>query len=223
MVTLTTPLNFDTQKEYIMSTAKITQLAALAQTLQNLTESPLYEDRIANNYKPVLGEGDPDADILFIGEAPGAQEAKTGRPFVGASGKLLDELLGTISLSREQVYITNIVKDRPPDNRDPRAAEIKLYTPLLIQQLSIIQPKVIATLGRFSMEFIFKQFDMAEKGQKIRALRGQVLAATAEYGQISVVPLFHPAVALYNSRQRATLQDDFQVLRQFIVSDTARK
>lgn len=197
-----------------MSTAKITQLASLAQTLQNLTESPLYADRIANNYKPVLGEGNPDADILFIGEAPGAREAKTGRPFVGASGKLLDELLDTVSLSREQVYITNIVKDRPPNNRDPRAAEIKLYTPLLIQQLSIIQPKVIATLGRFSMEFILKQLDMAEKGQKISALHGKVLAATAEYGQISVVPLFHPAVALYNSSQRATLQADFQVLKQ---------
>lgn len=207
-----------------MPTEKTAKLEALAQALQNLRESPLYDYRVTNNYKPVLGEGAPEADIMFIGEAPGEREAKTGRPFVGASGKFLDELLTTIGLSRQHVYITNVVKDRPPDNRDPRPAEIALYTPLLTQQIALIQPKVIVTLGRFAMDFILKHFEMAEQGQKISVLHGQLLTvagrpnADRAYGQMAVLPLFHPAVALYNRGQRETLMDDFQSLKPYVPS-----
>jgi uracil-DNA glycosylase len=182
----------------------------------NLTESPLYEFRKQNNYYPVIGQGSHYAKIMFIGEAPGKNEAEQGRPFCGASGRVLDELLDSIDLNREDVYVTNIVKDRPPDNRDPLKGEINLYAPFLDRQISIIQPQVIATLGRFSMEFILKRFDANEKKGKISALHGQKIAVTTDYGEAMVVPLFHPAVALYNANQKTTLLEDFQVLKDFI-------
>jgi DNA polymerase len=154
-----------------------TRLAVIGKKLEDLTSSPLYAYRQENKYKPVLGEGSPTASIMFIGEAPGASEAKSGRPFVGASGRFLNEMLESIGLKREDVYITNIVKDRPPDNRDPKTEEIALYTPLLLEQIEIIQPQVIATLGRFAMDFILQTFDVAAQGQKISALHGQQLQA----------------------------------------------
>ena len=197
-----------------MEITRQSRLEAIATALQNLTESPLYQHRVENKYLPVLGEGSPYASIMLIGEAPGEWEAKSGRPFVGASGRLLDTLFQSIGLSRADVYITNVVKDRPPDNRPPTPQEIRLYAPLLRQQIEIIQPRVIATLGRFAMDFLFDFLDMPQKGQKISQVHGQRLAAQAPYGEISVVPLFHPAVALYTTSQRETLTADFQVLRQ---------
>lgn len=197
-------------------TDKTELLKVIRDAVWNLTESPLYEYRKANNYYPVLGMGSHDASIMFIGEAPGKNEAEKGQPFVGASGKLLDKMLETINLKREDVYITNIVKDRPPENRDPSTAEIQLYSPFLVQQIDIIQPKVIATLGRFSMEFILKLFNAPEKTQKISQLHGKVIKVEASYGAIHVVPLFHPAVALYTQSQKETLLQDFQILKQFI-------
>ncbi|MBZ0305208.1 MAG: uracil-DNA glycosylase, partial [Anaerolineae bacterium] len=191
---------------------KTEKLKAIRDAVWNLTESPLYEYRKQNNYYPVLGMGSHDASIMFIGEAPGKNEAEKGLPFVGASGKFLDKMLEGINLKREDVYITNIVKDRPPDNRDPSTAEINLYSPFLVQQIEIIQPKVVATLGRFSMEFILRLFDSPEKIQKISQLHGKVIEVQAGYGKIHVLPLFHPAVALYNQSQKATLLEHFQVL-----------
>jgi DNA polymerase len=181
-----------------------------------LTESPLYAFRRANGYFPVIGQGNHDADIMFIGEAPGENEAKQGRPFCGASGRVLDQLLETIQLKREAVYITNIVKDRPPDNRDPSKEEIALYAPFLDRQINIIQPKVIATLGRFSMTWLLDRFGAPEKKMTISQLHGKVLSLNASYGQIAMVALFHPASSLYNPAQKQTLFDDFLVLKQFI-------
>lgn len=198
-----------------MSDDRAARLAEVGKRLEGLSESPLYEDRARHGYRPVLGEGSPDARIMFIGEAPGKQEAATGRPFVGASGRVLSELLASIGLQREDVYITNVVKDRPPENRDPQAAEIELYRPLLEAQIDIIRPAVIATLGRFAMDFVFEHFGMAEAGGKISQLHGQVLTAQAPYGEVAVVPLYHPAVALYNQNQRGTLEADFQALAPF--------
>ena len=181
-----------------------------------LEVSPLYDFRKRNGYFPVIGQGRHDANIMFIGEAPGENEAKTGVPFCGASGRVLDQMLQGIGLNREDVYVTNVVKDRPPDNRDPRKEEIELYSPFLVRQINIIEPKVIATLGRFSMEFILKLLDMPEKTGKISKLHGQVLNGQAEYGAVSVVPLFHPAVALYTASKREVLEQDFEVLKQFM-------
>jgi len=195
---------------------KAQKMAAIKAEIEALAESPLYEYRTTNGYQVVIGEGSPDAAILFIGEAPGKQEAKSGRPFVGTSGKMLDKLLEHIGLARGDVYITNVVKDRPPENRDPTKEEVELYTPFLTRQIDIIRPKVIATLGRFAMDYVFGLFDMAEQGEKISAMHGQVLKGQAAYGPVAVVPLYHPAVALYNAGQRDTLFEDFEALKAFI-------
>ena len=124
-----------------MTDNRAEQMEAVRQAVIDLTESPLYELRVENDYQPVIGDGDLNTNIMFIGEAPGANEAKKGLPFVGQSGRVLDELLESIGLDRQAVYITNIVKDRPPKNRDPHKKEIKLYAPFLDQQIDIIQPK----------------------------------------------------------------------------------
>jgi len=189
------------------------RLRQLARDVEELEQSPLYGYRKEKGYRAVFGEGDPHAPLLFIGEAPGEREARTGRPFAGPSGRFLDELLEGIDLQREQVYITNVVKDRPPENRDPKPDEIRLYAPFLVQQLELIRPRVIATLGRFAMEFVFELLEMPQKGGKISELHGQPLKAEAPYGEVTVVPLYHPAVALYNQGQREVLVQDFQVLK----------
>jgi uracil-DNA glycosylase len=196
--------------------SKTEQMEKIAEQIAGLTGTELYQLRVDKNYKSVIGDGDLDANIMFIGEAPGENEAKSGKPFVGASGKFLSELLASIGIKREDVYITNIVKDRPPENRDPRKDEIELYRPFLAQQIEIIQPKVIVTLGRFSMDFILQHFNMAEQGQKISALHGQALKAQTPYGEIAIVPLFHPAVAFYRQDQKETLREDVKILAQFI-------
>ncbi len=200
----------------MMTSDRTAQLRAIRDELINLKESPLYEFRQRNGYYPVIGQGSHHADIMFIGEAPGKNEAETGRPFCGASGRVLDELLESIDLDRRNVYVTNIVKDRPPNNRDPLKTEIDLYAPFLERQIDIIQPKVIATLGRFSMEFILRHFGALQASQKISRLHGQIISVRASYGRASVLPLYHPAAALYNANQRQTLEEDFQVLKQFI-------
>ena len=199
-----------------MSEDKQAQMNRIAEALENFEDSPLFEFRREKSYSYVLGEGDLNAKIMFIGEAPGAQEAKSGRPFVGTAGKVLDELLESIGLDRQDVYITNIVKDRPPENRDPRTEEIELYAPLLLEQIEIIQPQVIATLGRFAMDFILARFDVPEQGEKIGALHGKVLKGKTPYGEVTVVPLYHPAAAFYNLQLKDTLRSDIQVLKEFI-------
>lgn len=195
---------------------KVRELEEIGREVEGLEASPLYAYRVQNGYKAVIGEGKADAEILFIGEAPGEQEAKSGRPFVGASGRLLNELLASIGLSREDVYITNVVKDRPPENRDPTAAEIALYAPFLVRQIEVIRPKVIATLGRFAMDFVLDLLQLPERGKKISQLHGQRLRAQTSYGEIAVIPLYHPAVALYTTAQRQTLAADFQTLKEFV-------
>lgn len=199
-----------------MNDKKAAQLEDITEQVRNLSESPLYGYRQENNYHPVIGERNADADIMFVGEAPGRQEAETGRPFVGNAGRMLDTLLESIGVHRGDVYITNVVKDRPPGNRDPRAEEIELYAPFLLRQIEIIQPDVIATLGRFAMDFILEHYDLPQQGQKIGDLHGQILKAEASYGVVTVVPLYHPAAAFYNRDLEDTMEKDFQTLKQFI-------
>lgn len=192
---------------------KTTHLKQLEQAVHNCTNSPLYTYRQENGYLPVIGEGSPDATIMFIGEAPGKNEARTGKPFCGAAGKILNELLEAAHLARSKVYITNIVKDRPPENRDPTPGEIDIYTPFLDQQIEIIQPKVLATLGRFSMTYILQKFDCKEKNDPISKNHGVMITAQTSYGSISILPLYHPAVALYNRSKKNILIQDIQQLR----------
>lgn len=180
----------------------------------NLKESPLYAERVRNKVFPVVGEGSHEAALMFVGEAPGRNEAATGRPFCGASGRVLDELLASIGIARNAVYITNIVKDRPTDNRDPHPEEIAIYGPFLDRQIAIIQPKVIATLGRFSMTYIMNHYGLAHKLEPISAIHGRVFETTTASGSLHIVPLFHPAVAIYNIHTKETLADDFKKLKE---------
>lgn len=198
------------------SSDRLERMRAIKDEIVNLRESPLYEYRQKMGYYPVIGQGSHTARIMFIGEAPGENEAKTGRPFCGAAGRVLDELLDSIDLKREDVYVTNIVKDRPPDNRDPHQGEIELYAPFLDQQIDIIQPDVIATLGRFSMVWVLDRFGAPEAKQKISQLHGKLIPVKTSYGDSLVIPLFHPAASLYRPDQKATLLEDFKVLKQFI-------
>lgn len=199
-----------------MAQDRSAQLKEIEKEIENLKSSPLYKYRKENKFHAVIGEGDPQAKIMIIGEAPGRQEALKGRPFVGAAGKVLDGLLESIGLDRQDVYITNIVKDRPPENRDPQRDEIALYSPFLRRQIEIIKPKVIVTLGRFAMAFILEEFNSAEKDGKISELHGQPIRAKAAYGPVTVIPLFHPAVVLYRREQKEILKEDFQVLREYV-------
>jgi len=199
-----------------MDESKAARLDKLRKDVRSLEASPLYDYREENDYLPVVGEGDPDAEIMFIGEAPGREEAETGRPFVGNAGRVLDSLLESIGLDREHIYITNVVKDRPPGNRDPRVQEIGVYAPFLLHQIEIIKPDVIATLGRFAMDFILEQYDLPQQGKRIGELHGKLLKAESPHGEVTVVPLYHPAAAFYNQDLEDTMEDDFQVLKEFV-------
>jgi len=155
----------------------------------------------------VFGAGRPDADLLFIGEGPGFHEDKQGVPFVGAAGNMLNRMLGEIGLAREDVYIANIVKCRPPGNRDPQPDEIAACTPWLVEQISLIQPKVIVTLGNFATKFVL------DTSTGITRLRGQV----HEWHGRTVIPTFHPAAILHGggekSRQFQLLREDFGLVK----------
>ena len=157
----------------------------------------------------VMGDGNPDADIVLIGEAPGKKEDEQGVPFVGAAGKFLNEMLASAGMNREDVYITNIVKYRPPNNRDPLPEEKKAFWPYLLKQLQIIEPKIVVTLGRHSMEYFLPE-------QFISKIHGEPKRIQFGDHTIVIVPLYHPAAALYNGSMRQTLIDDFMRMPEII-------
>jgi len=188
-------------------------LAKIENEVLNLPDSILCDYRRENKYLPVIGKGSSSAKIIFIGEAPGRNEAKTGEPFCGSAGKILDELLLSVGFSRQEIYITNIVKDRPPKNRDPLPEEIKIYGPFLDRQIEIIQPKIIVTLGRYSMDYIMRLFGLDLEIEPISRAHGKSYETRASYGQVKIIPLYHPAAAIYNQSLKKTLKDDFQILK----------
>lgn len=204
-----------------MTTTKHDLMKKIRDELFAFTHSPLYEYRTTNGYFPVIGEGSHDAKIMFVGEAPGQNEAKTGRPFCGAAGKFLTELIESIGLTRDKVYITNVVKDRPPENRDPTPEEIALYAPFLDRQVQIIQPKVIVTLGRHSMGYVMKRHDLDLEIEPISKIHGRSFE-TVYFDEsnvpqpVTIVTLYHPASALYNGGMRDTHKKDFEVLKRFV-------
>lgn len=163
---------------------------------------------IAKNANPVLGEGNPNAEIMFVGEAPGEQEDKQGRPFVGNSGKFLAELLDSIGLKREDAYISNVVKFRPPDNRDPTPEEKAACLPFLMLEISIIRPKVIVPLGRHSLAHFFSSMTIGDAHGKPQKLTDE----------LTVFPIYHPAAALHNPGLRQALKDDFHALGTYLES-----
>ncbi|MEE4275355.1 MAG: uracil-DNA glycosylase, partial [Thermoleophilia bacterium] len=152
--------------------------------------------------RAVFGEGDPDAELMFVGEAPGYHEDQQGRPFVGAAGKLLGELLASIGLGREQVFIANVLKSRPPNNRDPRPEEIAACQPYLWQQIELIEPLVICTLGNFATKLL--SGDQAG----ITRVHGRPRATVIAGRELYLYPIFHPAAALYTPAMLTTLKED---------------
>jgi DNA polymerase len=196
----------------------MTKQERLDQIKADITTRNICPDLASTATNLVFGDGNPDADIVFIGEAPGKQEDEQGLPFVGASGKFLSEMLEHIHMRREEVYITNIVKYRPPNNRDPEPAEKEVFLPFLLQQLAVIDPKLVVTLGRHSMTCFIPNAKISEiHGQPKRVGVTGGGFGNGD-GKIVILPLYHPAAALYNGGMRATLQEDFSAIPQILTT-----
>lgn len=175
-----------------------TKLEQLEKIKESIIKQDICRELAAGAKQLVFGDGNPDADIVFIGEAPGKNEDEQGLPFVGAAGKFLEEMLASIDMKRSDVYITNIVKYRPPGNRDPLPDEKSAFLPFLRAQLKVIRPKLVVTLGRHSMDSLLPGLQISRCHGQPKRYKGQVY-----------LPLFHPAAALYNGGMRQTLIDDF--------------
>jgi len=191
--------------------SKYQQLKKIKEEILNLTTSPLYKYRLKQGVWPIVGEGDHDARLMFVGEAPGKNEVKVGRPFIGKSGQVLTRLLNEVSIKRESVYITSVVKDRPPGNRKPTPEELAIYSPLMKRQIDIIKPKIIVSLGGFALSWIWSNYGEGESG-KISQIHGQVKSLDKSRWQMMLMPLYHPAVALYDRSKINILRQDMTKL-----------
>ena len=189
---------------------KQTKINKLRQQIASCARCCLHETRT----NTVPGEGDADADIMFIGEAPGRNEDEQGKPFVGRAGKVFDKLLASIKLTRDQIYLCNILKCRPPDNRNPLPAEIESCVGSLDLQIKIVDPQVIATLGTFATAYIFEKFSVP--AARISDVAGKVIDIQTPFGVKKIVPLFHPAVATYNPSKMDELIKHFKVMKKVI-------
>ncbi len=184
------------------------ELDDLRREVESCTRCTLHETRT----RAVFGEGDPHADLMFVGEAPGYHEDQQGRPFVGSAGKLLEELLASIGMGRGQVFIANVLKSRPPDNRDPRPDEIAACEPYLWRQIALIQPRVVCTLGNFATKLL--------SGEQTGITRVRGRAQLRELGgrAVYLYPIFHPAAALYTPAMLTTLREDVLRLPELLAS-----
>ena len=180
----------------------MTTLKALEDAIRSCQRCHLHETR----HNAVPGEGAHDAAIMFIGEAPGGQEDKTGRPFVGRAGSVLDEALQAADIHRDAVYITNVVKCRPPGNRNPSQQEINTCTPYLDEQIRMMAPSVICTLGTFAAGYVLSSYGF--QAEPLSTIHGTVYRSPV--AMLHIVPLYHPAAALYNPELREVIQTDMQ-------------
>ena len=183
-----------------------TELGAFAAEVAGCTKCRLAQSRT----QVVFGVGDPSADLMFVGEAPGFHEDQQGKPFVGQAGKLLDTLLAGIGLEREQVYIANVLKCRPPGNRDPQPDEIEACEGHLFRQISLIEPKIVATLGNFATKLL------SGKPTGITRVHGAEQEATLGGRRVLLYPLYHPAAALYTPAMLKVLEEDFRRLPELL-------
>ena len=190
-------------------TEQKSRIEKLRKQIAGCTRCSLHQTRTHT----VPGEGDINADIMFIGEAPGKNEDLEGKPFVGRAGDIFDKLLKSIDLTREQIYLCNILKCRPPDNRNPLSSEISACIGSLDLQIKIVNPKVIGTLGNFSTAYIFEKFNVPPA--KISAVAGKIIDVTTPFGPKKIVPVFHPAVATYNVHKIDLLIEHFQAFKPF--------
>ncbi len=191
------------------------QIDALAQLRDDILTADVCPQLREQATQLVMGDGNPDADIVFIGEAPGKKEDEQGLPFVGASGRFLNEMLAAADMSRDDIYITNIVKYRPPNNRDPSPEEKREFWPYLMRQLDIINPKVVITLGRHSGMCFIPDLVISRD-------HGRARKVVYHGRECIVLPLYHPAAALYNGSMRSVLIDDFLAAAQLAMGDQAR-
>jgi DNA polymerase len=182
------------------------QLVALYKEVQGCQKCPLYETRT----KAVFGAGDADADLMFVGEAPGAEEDRQGLPFVGRAGQLLNQMLEEIGLSREEVFIANVLKSRPPGNRDPQPEEIEACRPYLFEQVRLIEPTVICTLGNFATKLL------SGNPAGITKVRGAPQVHELGGRTVFLLPLFHPAAALRTPAVKETLREDLATLPELL-------
>jgi uracil-DNA glycosylase family 4 len=178
------------------------ELVALYKDVQGCTKCPLHETRT----KAVFGAGDADADLMFVGEAPGAEEDRQGLPFVGRAGQLLNQMLEGIGMSREDVFIANVLKSRPPGNRDPQPLEIEACRPYLFEQIRLIEPQVVCTLGNFATKLL------SGNPAGITRVRGTPQVHELGGRTVFLLPLFHPAAALRTPAVKETLRGDFELL-----------
>ena len=195
--------------KFILLTEMQNKLQQLEEKVRNCQKCTLAATRL----NVVFGEGSISPSILFIGEAPGASEDETGKPFCGRAGKVLDELLFAAGLRRNDIYITNVLKCRPPGNRNPKDEEIKVCSEYLDQQIDLIKPKIIGCLGNFSTQYIMGKFGLKNKVQGISKIHGQVFITPTSQGSIKIIPLYHPAVITYNANIRSVLEKDFLMLK----------
>jgi uracil-DNA glycosylase len=182
------------------------ELVELYHEVKSCQRCPLYATRT----QVVFGSGNADADLMFVGEAPGFHEDQQGRPFVGAAGKLLDKLLDEIGMSREDVFIANVLKSRPPGNRDPQLEEIEACKPFLTRQIELIEPRVICTLGNFSTKLLTRRQD------GITRVHGRPQDHVIAGLPIRIYPIFHPAAGLRSTAMLETLRQDFQQLPELL-------
>ncbi|MDT7902487.1 MAG: type-4 uracil-DNA glycosylase [Caldivirga sp.] len=182
--------------------SKVGELRRISEEVEACSKCPLHLTR----RRAVPGEGNPNAEVMLIGEAPGEVEDETGRPFVGAAGKLLNSLLQDIGVDRSSLYITNVVKCRPPNNRDPTDEEINACKPYLIRQIAVVRPRRIVTLGRHSTRVILGLGGL--RVSEISRVRGRVFRVTIAGVEVEVYPTYHPAAALYNPSIKGVLKED---------------
>jgi len=188
-----------------MSASNLQKLQYVAKLISECKKCPLYKS--ATNHVP--GAGNSEAETMIIGEAPGFFEDQKGLPFVGNSGKLLDKLLSSINMSRQEAFIANILKHRPPDNRPPLPEEIKVCTPFLKAQIQIIKPKIIITLGRFAMNYFFPLDSISRVHGQIKKIKWQEL-------DLTIIPVYHPSAGLLNGSMLRDLEIDFHTIGKFL-------
>jgi uracil-DNA glycosylase family 4 len=184
------------------------ELIALYREVQACQKCPLHATRT----QVVFGSGNADADLMFVGEAPGFHEDQQGKPFVGAAGKLLEKLLADIGLNREDVFIANVLKSRPPGNRDPQLEEIEACKPYLTRQIQLIEPLVICTLGNFSTKLLTRRQD------GITRVHGKPQQHTVGGLELTIYPIYHPAAGLRSQAMLTTLREDFERLPELLAA-----
>ena len=186
-----------------------TELKTIRDEVLKCTKCPLCKSRTW----PVIGKGNHQANIVLIGEAPGFYEDQSGHPFQGKAGKILDELLEQANLKREEIYICNVLKCQPPNNRNPLPEEINKCSPYLIRQLEIIQPETIGCLGNFATRFVMDLFGLSDKCAGMTKIHGIVFPTIKAGKSTKIIPLYHPASATYNPNMIDTLKEDFRKLK----------